>query len=237
MFVSLNYQLFFTTILISFLSVSVFSQTTYNIYDPEKLEDQTYEPGDVIILANGTYNSDERIDFLGNGTARNPITFKAATPGGVKFTGGLKLNIGGDYLVVDGFHWQGGYGASNFIQFRNNFDYANHTTLQNCVLDGLAIEPDDIADDIAKGSKTKHRWIVLYGTYNSVLNCTFMNKNSAGALILAEYEYNAEADRCATVGHTISNNYFYKYSKIDAALSNSGDSETIRIGTSEYQNV
>lgn len=237
MFVSLNYQLFFTTILISFLSVSVFSQTTYNIYDPEKLEDQTYEPGDVIILANGTYNSDERIDFLGNGTASNPITFKAATPGGVKFTGGLKLNIGGDYLVVDGFHWQGGYGASNFIQFRNNFDYANHTTLQNCVLDGLAIEPDDIADDIAKGSKTKHRWIVLYGTYNSVLNCTFMNKNSAGALILAEYEYNAEADRCATVGHTISNNYFYKYSKIDAALSNSGDSETIRIGTSEYQNV
>ena len=105
------------------------------------------------------------------------------------------------------------------------------------MLDGLAIEPDDIADDIAKGSKTKHRWIVLYGTYNSVLNCTFMNKNSAGALILAEYEYNAEADRCATVGHTISNNYFYKYSKIDAALSNSGDSETIRIGTSEYQNV
>ena len=64
-----------------------------------------------------------------------------------------------------------------------------------------------------------------------------MNKESAGALILAEYQFNAEADPCATVGHTISNNYFYKYSKIDNTLSNAGDSETIRIGTSEYQNV
>ena len=64
-----------------------------------------------------------------------------------------------------------------------------------------------------------------------------MNKASAGALILAEYQYNAEDDRCATVGHTISNNYFYKYEKIDNTLSNSGDSETIRIGASDDQNV
>lgn len=230
-------RLFFACGVFVMFSAQAFAQTTYNIDDPEKLEDQTYAPGDVIILADGTYSTDERIDFVGNGTAGNPITFRAATPGGVKFTGGLQMNIGGDYVVVDGFHWQGGYGASNFIQFRNNSDYANHSTIQNCVLDGLAIEPDDIADDIANGSKTKHRWIVLYGTYNSVLNCTFMNKNSAGALVLAEYEYNAETDRCANVGHTISNNYFYKYAKIDATLSNSGDSETIRIGTSEYQNV
>lgn len=214
-----------------------YAQTTYNISDPEDLEDQTYVAGDVIILANGTYTSDRRIDFIGNGTSSNPITFRAETPGGVKFTGGLQMNIGGDYVVVDGFHWKGGYGASNFIQFRNGTDYANYSTIQNCVIDGLEIEPDDVADDLANGSKTKHRWIVLYGTYNSVLNCSFMNKESAGALILTEYAYHAEVDRCATVGHTISNNYFYKYSKIDATLSNSGDSETIRIGTSEFQNV
>jgi poly(beta-D-mannuronate) lyase len=213
------------------------AQTTYNITTPKQLEDQTYAPGDVIILADGTYNTDERIDFVGDGTAANPITFRPETPGGVKFTGGLRMNIGGDYVVVDGFHWQGGYGASNFIQFRNGTDYANHSSIQNCVIDGLAIEPDDVADDLAEGSKTKHRWIVLYGTYNNVINCTFMNKNSAGALILTEYQYNAEADRCANVGHTISNNYFYKYAKVDPTLSNSGDSETIRIGTSEYQNV
>jgi poly(beta-D-mannuronate) lyase len=225
---------FFATLL---FSVPIFSQTTYNITDPEELEDQTYVAGDEIILANGVYDTDERIDFVGNGTTDHPIVFRAESPGGVKFTGGLQMNIGGDYLVVDGFHWQGGYGASNFIQFRNGTDYANYSAIQNCAIDGLAIHPDDVADDMANNSITKHRWIVLYGTYNTVINCSFMNKESAGALILAEYEYNAEEDACATVGHTISNNYFYNYEKIDPSLSNAGDSETIRIGTSEYQNV
>lgn len=227
----------FTTVFFLLLSTSTFSQTTYTITDPEDLENQTYVAGDTIILANGSYSSDERIDFVGDGAAGNPIVFRAESPGGVKFTGGLQMNIGGDYVVVDGFHWQGGYGASNFIQFRNGTDYANYSTIQNCVIDGLGIHPDDVIDDLANNSKTKHRWIVLYGTYNTVINCSFMNKVSAGALILAEYEYNAAADPCAVVGHTISNNYFYKYEKIDPTLSNSGDSETIRIGTSEFQNV
>lgn len=230
-------QLCFPTLIVLLFSVPIFSQTTYNITDPEALEDQTYVAGDEIILADGIYDTDERIDFIGNGTAENPIVFRAETPGGVKFTGGLQMNIGGDYVVVDGFHWQGGYGASNFIQFRNGTDYANHSTIQNCAIDGLAIHPDDVADDIADNSITKHRWIVLYGTYNTVINCSFMNKESAGALILAEYQYNAEADPCAIVGHIISNNYFYKYKKIDNTLSNSGDSETIRIGASGNQNV
>jgi len=233
----LKTPIFLTTFISLLFSVSIFAQTTYNISDPEDLENQTYVPGDEIILANGIYDTDERIDFIGNGTASDPITFRAESPGGVKFTGGLQMNIGGDYVVVDGFHWQGGFGASNFIQFRNGTDYANYSIIQNCTIDGLAIHPDDVADDIANNSITKHRWIVLYGTYNTVINCSFMNKESAGALILAEYQYNAEVDRCATVGHTITNNYFYKYAKVDATLSNAGDSETIRIGTSEYQNV
>ena len=216
---------------------TIISQTTYNISDPEDLSDRIYEAGDEIILANGIYNSDERIIFLGNGTAENPIIFRAENPGGVRFTGGLKLNIAADFAVVDGFHWQGGFGASNFIQFRQNTDYANFSTLQNCVIDGLEIEPDDVIEDMQNNSITKHRWVVLYGTYNKILNCSFMNKKSAGALVLAEYEFNAEADACTEVGHTISNNYFYRYSKIDSSLSNAGDSETIRIGTSEFQNV
>ena len=235
------------SVLFLLITQILISQTIYTIDDPEKLEDQTYVAGDEIILANGVYDTDERIKFIGNGTADKPIIFRAESPGGVTFTGGLKMSIGGDFVVVDGFHWKGGYGASNFIEFRNGYDYANHSTIQNCAIDGLEIEPDDKADDLAEGSITKHRWIVLYGTFNTVINCSFMNKESAGALILAEYAYNAfppVADgepeinnSCELVGHTISNNYFYKFAKIDASLSNAGDSETIRIGTSEYQNV
>ena len=205
-FTAIKTSIFLTTLISFLFSFSIIAQTTYNISDPEDLENETYVAGDVIILANGIYDTDERIDFIGDGTAGNPITFRAETPGGVKFTGGMQMNIGGDYVVVDGFHWEGGYGASNFIQFRNNFDYANHSTIQNCVIDGLGIHPDDVIDDMMNNSITKHKWIVLYGTYNTVINCSFMNKESAGALILAEYQFNAEADACATVGHTISNN-------------------------------
>ena len=243
-------------ILIFFCNYNVFSQTTYIIDDPEKLEDETYIAGDIIVLENGTYDTEARIDFVGNGTADNPIIFRAETPGGVVFTGGLKMDIGGDYVVVDGFLWKGGYGASNFIQFRNGDDYANHSTIQNCAIDGLGIDPDDLAEDLADEQFTKHRWIVLYGTYNTVINCSFMNKVSAGAIVLGEYSYNAFPEvpdgeleinnSCAVVGHTIMNNYFYNFEKLTELygrkangdeLSNAGDSETIRIGTSSYQMV
>ena len=219
----------------------IHSQTTHNISDPEDLTtlSSTLEAGDTVILADGVYTSDARIKFTATtGTTALPITFRAATPGGVKFTGGLQINISGDYLIVDGFHWQGGYGASNFIQFRDGSTYANHSKIQNCVIDGLTVSPDDLED----GTSVKHRWIVLYGTYNSVINCSFLNKTNAGATVLVELQYNASPDdiintSCNTVGHTISNNYFYKYAKTDTNLTNAGDSETIRIGSSDTQNV
>lgn len=223
-------------------SFNMFSQTTHNISDPEALTalSSTLTAGDTVILADGTYTSDARIKFSPTaGTVAMPITFRSQTPGGVKFTGGLKMSIGGDYVIVDGFHWLGGYGASNFIEFRDGSDYANYSTIQNCAIDGLQVDPDDLEP----GTSVKHRWIVLYGTYNTVVNCSFINKTNAGALILVELEYNASPDdgvtntRCNIVGHKISNNYFYKYAKIDPALTNAGDSETIRVGTSEYQNV
>ena len=79
-------------LVVALFSNPIFSQTTYTINNPEDLEAVTYVPGDVIILENGIYTSDERIDFVGNGTADNPIIFRAETPGGVKFTGGLQMN-------------------------------------------------------------------------------------------------------------------------------------------------
>ena len=215
------------------------SQTTHTISNPKDIESLILNPGDIVVLEDGTYNTDERIDFIGSGTSTAPITFRPQTPGGVIFTGGLQMDIAGDYLIVDGFYWNGGYGASNFIQFRNGEDYAQNCTIQNCAINGLQVNPDDVE----VGTSQKHRWIVLYGNYNNVLNCSFMNKPSSGALILVELEYNASPDegatntRCTEVGHTINNNYFYKYDKIDAALTNAGDSETIRVGTSEFQNV
>ncbi|ARV16093.1 chondroitinase-B domain-containing protein [Polaribacter sp. SA4-12] len=262
-------------ILLLICNYNTFSQNTHNIDGDDELEAfdfSTLGAGDTVILADGTYTSEDRLVINPTtGTSDSPITIKTATPGGVTFTNGMPMSIAGDYIIVDGFYWKGGYGTSNFIQFRNGYVFANHSTIQNCVIDGLGVEnaelmeglsPDDPEDTPAV---VKHRWIVLYGTYNTVTNCSLMNKKTAGAMILAEYEYNAWEppynepedgepnngyqtvnNRCETVGHIITNNYFYNFEKIlelyadyvvDGNLSNAGDSETIRIGTSEYQNV
>ena len=112
-------------------SISLYSQTTYTVDDLDDigaLEDlfDTLAAGDTVILADGVYSTDERIKFSPTtGTAAMPITFRAQTPGGVKFTGGLNMSIGGDHVIIDGFHWQGGYGSSKVIEFRDGEDYAN----------------------------------------------------------------------------------------------------------------
>ncbi|WP_299258057.1 chondroitinase-B domain-containing protein [uncultured Aquimarina sp.] len=223
--------------MIVFLFSTPLLAAEYIINSIDDFNNLNLSPGDVVIWENGTYNNDERLVFSANGTSSNPITLKAQTPGGVVFNNGLQMDIAGNYLIVEGFHWKGGYGASNFIQFRNGTTYAQNSTIRNCVIDGLGVEPGDAAEAEQDGAIVKHRWIVLYGNNNNVLNCSFLNKSTAGALVLVELEYNAEVNRCDIVGHTIRNNYFYKYEKMDPSLSNSGDSETIRVGTSEFQNV
>ena len=245
-FYTFKSKIFFVFTVFLFSSVCMFSQTTYTINSPGELEDlnATLAAGDTVILVDGIYNTNERIKFSPTtGTAAMPITFRAETPGGVKFTGGLRMSIGGDHVIVDGFYWDGGFGSSVVIEFRDGEDYANYSTIQNCAMDGLTVDPSDEQPGVSK----KHNWLMLYGTYNTVINCSFMNKTNAGNMILVELAYNAYPPvpdgepeintSCDIVGHTISNNYFYKYAKIDASLSNAGDSENIRIGTSSYQNV
>jgi len=178
--------LFLVTIIVTSYS---YAQMTYEINDLDNFPD-TLNPGDVVILEDGEYDSDDSLKILGNGTEAQPIIFKPQTPGGVTFTGGLKLNIAGSYLIVDGFYWNGGFGASNFIQFRDGSNYAQNCTIQNCAINNLGVEPGDIEP----GTSIKHRWVVLYGNYNNVLNCSFMNKSTSGALILVELEFNSSPD-------------------------------------------
>jgi poly(beta-D-mannuronate) lyase len=252
---SLSKRLSFKTCVFTLIlccNYGVFSQTrttpgvpqTFTITSPSALT-ATFStnliPGDIVELANGTYSSSATMKINGVGTEALPITYKPATPGGVTFTGGQTMDIGGDWCIVEGFRWKGGVGTSNFIEFRDGTNYAYNSILKNCVVDGVTVSG---GINPLNGVSTKHNWLVLYGANNTVINCSFLNKNTSGNMILAEYQFNASADgsgtpntRCDVVGHKILNNYFYNYSKIDATATNSGDSEAIRIGTSEYQNV
>ncbi|GAA4113521.1 hypothetical protein GCM10022393_12580 [Aquimarina addita] len=201
------------------ISPQIFA-TDYTVNSADEFNDLSLSPGDVVTWENGNY-SDQEINFSnGNGTASNPIILQAETPGGVIFGGSSTVLIAADYVIIDGFYWKDGEGANNHVQFRNGSSYANNSTIRNCAF-----------NDLGESGTDKHRWIVLYGTNNIVENCSFFNKRSPGALILVELEYND----FNPVGHIIRNNYFYNYVARPDGETHAGDSETIRVGTSEYQ--
>lgn len=62
-------------------------------------------PGDVIILANGTYTASADISITRQGTAAQPITIKAQSVAGavITGTGGFNISSPAKYIVVQGF--------------------------------------------------------------------------------------------------------------------------------------
>ena len=77
-------------------------------------------PGDVIRLANGTWN-DFEIVFRGEGTEDAPITLTAEEKGKVIISGQSNLRIAGRHLVVSGLVFRDGYTpTSEVISFRRN---------------------------------------------------------------------------------------------------------------------
>ena len=64
--------------------------------------------GDVITWKSGDYK-DMKIDFkpMVNGTSLKPIVLRAQAAGKVSFSGSSKIKIGGSYLQVEGFLFQG----------------------------------------------------------------------------------------------------------------------------------
>jgi poly(beta-D-mannuronate) lyase len=199
--------------------------TVYPVRSADDIEGLSLMPGDTVVWANGTYANQE-VNFIRFfGTAEAPIVLMAETPGGVIFTGESPMTIFGTHLIVEGFFWNGGIGENNHVQLRrsgSSSDLCTDCIIRNCAFDNLfTTEPD------------KSRWIVLYGQRNVVENCTFQNKNSTGVAILVELSHQGTT----TADHIIRNNYFYNITPKDNFATNSGDSETIRIGSSNRQAV
>jgi len=185
-------------------------------------------PGDIIIWKEGNY-SDIKIDFtpLLNGTSEKPIFLKAQKAGSVKFSGNSQLFIGGDYLVVEGFLFEGNCTLEtnqNVIDFKSKDKKkgeANHCRLTNCAI---------INYSLTEESDKKNYYVNLIGTYNEVDNCTFEGKLNAGPTLVIEYKqengYVPGSDFAPSSFHHIHHNYFgYR-----TFSSNGG--EQIRVGTS-----
>ncbi len=91
------------------------------------------QPGDAIIVANGTY-SDLAFNLTCRGSADAPISVRAATPGSVTLNGESHMVIRGAYLVVEGFKFDQVQAFSKTKGVRNvvRFLGATHCRLTQC---------------------------------------------------------------------------------------------------------
>ena len=173
------------------------------------------QPGDALTMQNGFW-PDADILFTGNGTAANPITLRAETPGQVILSGSSRLRIAGSYLVVEGLKFANGYLiADDVIAFRDGpASVANHCRLTQCAI--IDYNPDDPNEETI--------WVSLYGTSNQVDNCHFKGKNNLGSTLVVWVSTRPDQPNY----HRITQNYFGPR----PALGVNGG-ETIRIGTSD----
>ncbi|HTN22212.1 MAG TPA: chondroitinase-B domain-containing protein [Pelobium sp.] len=174
------------------------------------------KPGDTILLGNKEWK-DAIMQVNGKGTAAKPIVIMPQNKTSVLITGQSALNIGGEYLIIKGFHFKNGFSPKeDVITYRiNNDNLANNCRVTECVIEDFS-QPERFHSD---------SWVVFWGKNNRLDHCTFVNKLNAGPTVIAELN----DERSQQNHHSIDHNYFKGRERFG---SNGG--ETIRIGVSRY---
>lgn len=173
-------------------------------------------PGDVIILKNGVWNNiDIRLDC--RGTKEQPIQFRAETAGQVILSGKSSLQLGGDFITVDGLYFTKGYAGDNPVfSFRvNKNQLANNCRVTNTVINDFN-NPKRMDENY---------WVSFYGRNNRLDHCSFFNKKNMGVLLAVILD----DERSRENFHSIDHNYFGFRLPL---ASNSG--EIIRVGVSQH---
>ena len=152
------------------------SNTVKDFKELQKALDSA-KAGDEIVMANGVWK-DVEIRFNSIGTAENPITLRAETPGKVSIEGVSDLKFGGKYLTVDGLHFKNGYTPSNaVIDFKVTEErVANHCRITNCVIEGFNPPQRD----------TKNHWVEFWGRNNQMDHCYLAGKSNEGPTVRVE---------------------------------------------------
>lgn len=171
------------------------------------------KPGDVLVLKSGEW-PDAKLKIKAEGTQDQPITVRAAQPGGTIFTGDSRLQISGHHVVVEGLWFRDPSQTSGeVIELRTN----SRELASNCVVRGCAVTSGPVSGMAGKTS----RFCSIYGTGNTVENCHFEGKTTGGTTLVVWLAEGAEAR------HTIRGNFFGPRPRLGE---NGG--ETIRLGDS-----
>jgi len=152
-------------------------------------------PGDVITLANGTWE-DFEILFTGKGEEGKPITLTAETKGQVILSGQSNLRLGGEYLEVSGLVFKDGYTPTKeVISFRQDKDVlANNSRVSEIVIDNYN-QPERHEVDF---------WVMMYGKNNRFDHNHLVGKRNKGVTMAVRM--NTEDSR--ENYHSIDHNYF-----------------------------
>jgi poly(beta-D-mannuronate) lyase len=171
------------------------------------------QPGDTITMAAGTW-ANAHIVFRTNGTADKPVLLRSKEGyGSVVLNGTSTLRIAGNYLVVDGLKFQGGYSASgDVIDFHYSGVYSSYSRLTN----------SGVIDYNPSNDSTDYKWISIYGQHNRVDHCCVQGKTHSGTSLVVW------RPTTAPDYHLIDHNYFGPR----PVLGYNGG-ETIRVGTSD----
>ena len=180
--------------LISCSDSSVHTSTMVNNYEELQAAILSAEPGDHIVMANGTWE-DIEIKVTANGTEDQPITLSAETPSKVIIQGNSDLKLGGDYIIVDGLHFTNGSSPSKaVIDFAVNDTVANHCIVTNCVIEDFNKKQRNLQD----------LWVLFKGRYNQLDHCYLSGKANKGPTIRIELEGNQNINN----HHKIIHNHF-----------------------------
>ncbi len=133
------------------------------------------KPGDELVLKNGVYK-DIQIKFVANGEEGKPITLRAETPGEVTIEGKSNLQLGGDYLVVEGLYFKNGYTPTKqVIRFKvSDENVANYSKVTNCVIENFTQPDRDVKD----------HWVEFWGRHNELSNNYITGKSNYGPTVM-----------------------------------------------------
>ena len=158
------------------------------------------QPGDAVVLKDGTYHNLEEIHFTGKGVSGKPIVWRAENPGKAVISGKLRLKIYGEYLQLEDLlfykAWAIGHDMIDFQ--REKGVYASYCRMTRCVIDEC--------NDPQKGERPNEGdeyWVGLRGTNNRIDHCYFANKR-VGGLVLQVW---LSADNHLN-NHLIDHNFF-----------------------------
>ena len=177
---------------------------------------KTLQPGDKIILANGTW-TDAELKFYGKGTAEKPITLTVEEKGKVFLEGQSNIRVGGEYMYVEGLVFRNGHTPSgSVIAFRKDKEMlCNNCRITECVIDDYNSSERFDSD----------YWVEIYGKNNRFDHNYLVGKRNRGVTLAVRMKTEASHENF----HQIDHNYFGYH-----PILGSNGGETLRVGTSHY---